>query len=53
MKEFIKQATIRHHRNLLERTSDPAERRRIELLLAEEERGEGPADDGGKIPSFD
>jgi hypothetical protein len=37
MKQFIKQETIRHYRKLLERTSDPAERQRIERLLAEEE----------------
>jgi hypothetical protein len=46
MKNFIKQETIRRYRTLLERTSDPAERRRIGQLLAEEERGEGPADSG-------
>jgi hypothetical protein len=45
MKTFVKRENIRHYRQLLERTTDPIERARIERLLAEEQ-----ADDSTEGP---
>jgi len=37
MDRFIHDENLRHYRRLLERTTDPAERARIQSLMAEEE----------------
>ena len=37
MDRFVKRANIAYYRQLLEKTTDPAERERILKLLAEEE----------------
>jgi hypothetical protein len=41
MKNFVKRENIRHYRQLLEHTTDPVERARIERLLAEEQVDDG------------
>jgi len=43
MDEFIQRANIKNYRQLLERTTDEAERARILRLLAEEETKMPPA----------
>ncbi len=45
MERFIRRENIRHYRDLLERVTDEAERRRILRLLEEEQRKQQDAGD--------
>ena len=42
---FIRRKNVKHYRQLLERTTNDAERQRIMKLLAEEEKKQRDADD--------
>jgi len=50
---FIRRENVKHYRQLLDQTTDEAERRRIMKLLAEEEKKQRDADDNadGKKPA--
>jgi hypothetical protein len=42
---FVRRENVKHYKELLARTSDPAERQRIEKLLAEEQQKQAAAGD--------
>jgi hypothetical protein len=42
---FVRRENVKHFKELLDRTTDPAERQRIEKLLAEEQQKQAAAGD--------
>jgi len=47
VERFVRRENIKHYREMLERTTDPLERQRIQKLLDEELAKQKAAGDGG------